>query len=132
MDLTLLQTKLNTTVPEIHRKVGDGLNAPIVVKPTGNTLLGQPKQNDPSYTGALRVYADKHKIAKQLVKLAEAGDLKAITYIYDRLEPITKDININNNAGSNSVVEAVEQFRKMMEDKSIHVVKEIEATEVDE
>lgn len=107
MDLKHFNISITTECENVYEKYTTGLGEPFTID--------KKRKLDFTYTGAIRLYADKNRIAKKLVSLADEGDFMAIKYIYDRLEPITKDINVNANLGSNSVVDAINQFKALID-----------------
>lgn len=56
----------------------------------------RPETFKNSITGILREAANKNKeeLAEKLLTMAISGDLGAIKYIYDRLEPVSQNIDV--------------------------------------
>lgn len=123
MLLSTFKDKIHDTIGTVTVDRKRGLGQPIAIH----------KEVDISYTATLARYADKTALAKKLVGIALNAEpkvsLQAIEYIYDRIEPIVKQVDITTTDNStNSVVQAIQDFNKTLQSiEAVKIVKTIEA-----
>ena len=80
----------------------------------------RPETFKNSITGILREAANKNKeeLAEKLLTMALSGDLGAIKYIYDRLEPVSQNIDVTVDGKMKAVI-------YLPKEKPLHTKREL-------